>query len=226
MLFAQIVQYIRLIRPDAAGQDASFYTTSGAGPFPWYSNSGFGDDAPDGHGTHTAGSAAGATLNDPAVAATCSGTDELGCTGGCLNTSFISTHVNNEYYPFDLEVLCPQYGCDGLGESHKLCLDADVGSTLTENGGVAPGAKLSIFDSSADGEGIWASLAGNRVWSATDGTGCKLHSNSWGGESYCTVTSDCVLYDTYMHNVRSGISRFANTRCAVQGLHLIVRVSR
>lgn len=203
----QIVQYVRLVRPDSASQDASFITSSGGGPHPWYSGSGFGGDVEEGHGTHTAGSAAGATLNDPAVTATCDNNTELGCVGGCFNDSYIVTLNANGYYPLDFDTWCPQHDCDGYGADFEICLDEDIAARLTANGGIAQGAKLSIFDASSDGYSIWPALAGNDLWKLTEETGCMLHSNSWGGDSYCTVTSDCAIYDQYMYEVRAFVHR-------------------
>lgn len=190
---------MRLVRPDSSSQDASFYTSSGVGPYPWYSGSGFGEDSEEGHGTHTAGSAAGATLNDPALMVTCSNNTELGCVGGCFNDTYLEDLKINGYYPLDWDTWCPQHECDGYGATFELCLDEDVAATLTAHGGIAQGAKLSIFDASSDGYNLWPTLLGNDLWRLTEGTGCMLHSNSWGGDSYCAVTSNCVIYDQYMY---------------------------
>ena len=46
---------------------------------------GFGFDLEDGHGTHTAGSAAGSALNNPALTVTCAPNETLGCIGKCLS---------------------------------------------------------------------------------------------------------------------------------------------
>lgn len=155
----------------------------------------------NGHGTHTAGSAAGATLNDPPETESCSGTDEAGCVGGCLNASYVSALLDAGSTLADFDTWCPQFDCDGYGSDFEYCLDGDVSTTLVENGGMARGAKLAIFDTSLDGNIIWGSLAGTGVWGATDGTGCLLHSNSWGGDSLCTVDSLSLENDEYMWEV-------------------------
>ncbi|CAM9771338.1 unnamed protein product, partial [Sphacelaria rigidula] len=154
-------------------------------------------DTEDGHGTHTAGSAAGAPLSDPVVPDTCTGTDVLGCIGGCLDLTYAASLVGNLLPDFD--TWCPQYECDGYGADTEPCLDADVSATLTENAGMAPGAKLTIFDASNDGESVLATLALNGLWEATEDTGCMLHSNSWGSDSYCTMTFEGTQYDQYMY---------------------------
>ncbi|CAN0545123.1 unnamed protein product, partial [Ectocarpus sp. 12 AP-2014] len=68
-----------------------------------------------GHGTHTAGSAAGATLNDPAETITCSGDETLGCVGGCIDESETTDDLVSSAIQMalpDLDRLCPMYGCD------------------------------------------------------------------------------------------------------------------
>lgn len=197
--FSQIVQYINLVAPNSVTDASYFYTPDGEGPYAWYSTSGFGTDREDGHGTHTAGSAAGAPLNNPAVADTCTGTDELGCIGGCLNTSYVTSLTSN--YEVDFDTWCPQFNCDGWDPDTGSCLDEDVSATLTENGGIAQGAKLAIFDVAVHDNRVLASLAGNGLWEATDQTGCMLHSNSWGGDTLCVTTREQVVYDDYMYQV-------------------------
>ncbi|CAM9375513.1 unnamed protein product, partial [Sphacelaria rigidula] len=207
----KIVQYIRLVAPDPIGDAAYFYTSNGAGPYQWFTSSGFGADTEDGHGTHTAGSAAGAPLNDPAVPDTCTGTDTLGCIGGCLNTSYVTSLIGNLALALvpDFDTWCPQFECDGYGADTEPCLDEDVSATLTENAGMASGAKLAIFDVSFDGQGVWASVAVNALWEATEDTGCMLHSNSWGSDSYCTTTFEGTQYDQYMYENPEHLLLFA-----------------
>lgn len=197
---SQIVQYTRLVAPDDPG-DSPYFSTTDGGQYTWYSSYGFGMDMEAGHGTHTAGSAAGATLNDPAETVICSGTDELGCIGGCLNTSYVETLLSSTFHLADFPTWCPQFDCDGYGEDYEFCLSEDISTTLTENGGMAQGAKLSIFDTSLDGSAIWGSLAGKGMWTSTEGTGCLLHSNSWGADQYCTVDQEAILNDEYMYDV-------------------------
>lgn len=195
----QIVQYIRLVREDSPTQSPSFSTAYG-NVFPWMDPYGFGVDTPDGHGTHTAGSAAGASLTTPAKSETCSGTDRLGCLGECLNTTYVDALLNGGNWLGDFATLCPQFDCDGNGD-HIACLDEDVATTLTENGGIAQGAQLAIFDVSIDGLSIFADSANTGLWAATDGTGCMLHSNSWGSDTKCVMDASSVLYDQYMYEV-------------------------
>lgn len=77
----------------------------------------------EGHGTHTAGSAAGATLNDPAETAVCSSTDELGCIGECFNSSELESFIEDISYPLNFDTWCPQHECDGYGEDYVPCMD-------------------------------------------------------------------------------------------------------
>lgn len=180
------------------GTQSSVFSTSSGGVYPWYSGSGFGQDLAGGHGTHTAGSAAGAALTDPAEAAVCVGTDTLGCLGECLNQTYLWALLGND--EADWDTWCARFDCDGSGSDG--CLAGDVAGTLAGNGGMAQGARLAIFDTSFDGVSIWVSLVGNDLWEAADGTGCLVHSNSWGGYSYCTVDAECIMFDEYMHEVR------------------------
>lgn len=152
----------------------------------------------DGHGTHTAGSAAGAVLNSPAETDTCSSDENLGCIGTCLSALEEASLLPDGTAMWD--TLCPQFGCDAT--AGDTCLGADVGETLTENGGVAQGAKISVFDASVDGLLVWASLALNGLWESTDGTDSFVHSNSWGSDNDCNVDSQSVAYDEYMYEVR------------------------
>lgn len=196
MPFTQVVQYIRLV---AAVEDAepsgSYTSTDLGGKIYWYDAESFGEDFAGGHGTHTAGSAAGSTLNTPAAVATCS-VGELGCLGGCHNSTFFSEAVGNGM--LDWEALCPQHDCDDLD---GVCLSEDVSETLTDNGGAAQGAKLAIVDASIDGVTMWSTLAQNDLWGTTEGTGCYLHSNSLGADVLCVMDSTSANYDTYMYEV-------------------------
>ena len=158
---------------------------------------GFGFDLYDGHGTHTAGSAAGATLNSPARALTCGTNQTLGCIGRCLSEALAIFLLAYNYTTWD--TLCPQFNCDTVGDP---CLGDNVNSTLTEGGGVAQGAKISVFDASVHGRHVLASLALNGLWESTNGTGSFLHSNSWGIKNDCNIDSLAVAYDEYIYEVR------------------------
>lgn len=190
------MQYIRLVGDDPSGAQSSSFTTEYGGVYPWYSDSGFGDDEEKGHGTHCAGSAAGATLYTPPRTAVCEGADRLGCLGVCLNDTYAQSLIDNDY--IDWETWCEDYDCDGF--DLDACPAQNISATLAENSGMAPGAKLAIFDVSHSGEYTWGSIAENGLWESTNGTGCRLHSNSWGGDSYCSVDSECIAYDEYMYN--------------------------
>ena len=116
----------------------------------------------------------------------------------------------------NLETFCPAFSCDGLGDDHELCLDDGL-ETLTANGGIAQGAKISVFDViSDDSLVVFAFQAENGLWDAVESTGCKVHSNSWGTtESTCETDVFTVAYDGYMYEV--GLSDHAspifNTPC-------------
>ena len=105
---------------------------------------------------------------------------------------------------FNVEVFCPKFQCDGLGTDYETCLSDDVEETVSANGGAAPGAKLAIFDTSADGTTVWAELAGNGLWEASNETGSVVHTNSWGGNNDCAVDASAIQYDTFMYQVRKG----------------------
>lgn len=97
------------------------------------------------------------------------------------------------------------FGCnDAITE---VCLGDDVGMTLTDHGGMARGAKLAIFDIFFGATGL-GSYAGNGLWEACMDAGCKLHSNSYGGDAMCTLTSMELVYDDFMYQVRGRIERY------------------
>ena len=174
----------------SAGDAAQVYTDSD------YS-SGFGLDLEHGHGTHTAGTAAGAVLNSPATTVTCANNETLGCIGRCLSVAEETSLLADGYPTWD--TLCPQFNCDNFGDP---CLEENVSATITESGGVAQGAKISVFDVSVDGYNVSAHLPMNGLWESTIGTDSFLHSNSWGYDNDCNVDSLTVAYDQYMYEVR------------------------
>ena len=138
-------------------------------------------------------------MKSDAQVTTCNVDDYLDCLGGCLTYEDMVDMLNNG--ELDFEMLCPAFNCDNMGEP---CLTDNVGETLAENGGVAQGAKLSIFDVSANGLTGWAVLALTGLWNSTIGTGCFIHSNSWGLDTNCSVNSESMAHDEYMFEV--GIS--------------------
>lgn len=104
---------------------------------------------------------------------------------------------------FDLDTYCPAYECDGQGATSTKCLGDDPVETLFKHRGVAPAAKLAIFDVAIGPELIFADLAGNDLWNVANGTGAMVHTNSWGSDSLCEMDDQSVLYDTYMYQVRN-----------------------
>lgn len=198
----QIIQYISFIKAND-GDDAygNYYTTRSGQKFQWYSADGFTTETPGGHGSHTAGTAAGATLNTPPETLTCDedAGEQLGCVGDCITAAEAASFVDN--FLLDLDVMCEAFNCDGQGSGHELCLEGNTQEILASNGGVAQGAKLAIFDASADNVQIFASLAGTGLWDAAEDTGAMVHSNSWGSDTLCLVESSSVEYDEFMHQV-------------------------
>lgn len=158
----------------------------------------FGDDEKAGHGTHTAGTAAGSTINNPAETTDCEAGRTLSCAGACIDDA---GGLDDDLVPYyhqvdDIDRICPFFGCD----DSEVCLGDDVGSTLAENGGMAQGAKLAIFDAFA-GETSLATYAGNDLWEPCLEAGCKIHSNSWGFDGVCVLSALDILYDEFMYKV-------------------------
>lgn len=185
--------------PDVAYSGAS--SISQERGFAWVPGTEFGQDSVAGHGTHTAGSAAGATLSIPAETVTCDTTQVLGCAGGCIDKNMavmdddLLSDEKETLEIADLDRLCPSFGCSG-----DQCLGGNKGKTLTENGGVAQGAKLAIADIFFMGAGL-SSYAGTNLWDACNGAGCKIHSNSYGTDLNCSVDALDVRHDEWMYNV-------------------------
>lgn len=92
---------------------------------------------------------------------------------------------------------------------------------LSHNNGVAPGAKISIFDAAYAASDLYPEFAGNGLWDAAMGTGAKIHSNSWGGATFCEQTGVEYLYDTFMHEVKTSLDRDSNTRARNNSVHSI-----
>ncbi|CAN0380151.1 unnamed protein product, partial [Scytosiphon promiscuus] len=186
----QVIQYINLVKADSIPGPVSS-TSSGGNRVSWISPDHFQGDDVDGHGTHCAGSALGATIRTPAeTPTTCSGTEVLGCVGGCIDAEYSQIGV-------DLDRLCPMIECDDATDPR--CLSDDVGQTLADHGGMAQGAKLAFFDIFADG-GALTSYVGNGLWEPCLEAGCKIHSLSIGGDFECTVNELDVMYDDFMYN--------------------------
>ncbi|CAM9691381.1 unnamed protein product [Scytosiphon promiscuus] len=209
----KIIQYINLIKSDdVAGSHGDSFTTSLGEQFSWLPADEFEFDDPAGHGTHTAGSAAGATLNSPAEPITCGAAETLSCVGACVddNPSVADDDLVSYYQQYaDIDRLCPlfsDFGCDdaeGAG-----CLSDDVSENLTNNGGMAQGAKLAIFDAFYGMLGL-AGFVGNGLWEPCREAGCKIHTNSWGGDYYCALGPQDVLYDTFMYQNPENLLIFA-----------------
>ena len=189
------------ISPFPFGNSLTDSTTSSTST-PYSFTGGFYRDTVNGHGTWTAGAAAGAISEGAGVAGEeCHGDDLPGCAGGCISASAVDENLDNGI--FDLETLCPMHECDGEGFSYSYCLGDDPVETLHQHGGVAPGAKISVFDGAYTGLGeVWALFGGNHVWASATGTGARIHSNSWGLRTLCQQTEAESLYDTFMYEVR------------------------
>lgn len=172
----QIVQYINLIKSDDnPGSHGDYFTTSLGSEIPWLPAGDFEGDDPAGHGSHTAGSVAGATLNNPATTVVCEAGKVLGCAGGCIDEDaggitddLVSSSASLD---FDIDRLCPAFGCDD--ETYDYCLSDDTSQVLTDNGGMARGAKLAIFDVGYELV-ILANFAGNGLWEPCVEAGCKV----------------------------------------------------
>ncbi|CAN0288527.1 unnamed protein product [Scytosiphon promiscuus] len=133
--------------------------------------------------------------------ATCCGDELPGCAGGCIPASDVDSMLENGLFNFDL--YCPMYDCDGTTDlALSYCLSDDPVETLNEHSGVAPGAKISMFDYSYTGSDGYVILAGNLVWESAMGAGAKLHSNSWGYTTLCQASELDLLFDVFMHKVR------------------------
>ena len=197
------------------------YTTEQGEQITWLDAAYFEQDGAAGHGTHTAGSAAGATLNTPAEAVTCSIPDVLGCVGACISDSsaYDDDDLLTYYDPShsaDLDRLCPSFDCGEYGE--EVCLSEDVEQTLADHGGMAQGAKLAIFDMFYGEVGL-GSFAGNGVWEACLEAGCKVHSNSYGADLLCEMSELDLEYDDFMYNV-SALFHAASASTTWLGYHV------
>lgn len=168
----------------------------------------FGEDERAGHGTHTAGTAAGSTLTSPAETTTCDAGYDLSCVGACIDVTYLTDDLvsfTSQYLGFDLDRQCPLFWCD---EDNDLCLGDEVGVTLAENGGMAQGAQLAIFDIAA-GEDFLFIDPGNGLWEPCLEAGCKIHSNSWGVNGTCVPSASDIVYDEFMYSNPENLLVFA-----------------
>ncbi|CAM9986990.1 unnamed protein product, partial [Sphacelaria rigidula] len=155
-----------------------------------------------GHGTHTAGTAAGATYQGSPFLTQACGDDEVrACSGQCMTPAEAFLSVVNGV--FDIRTYCPVFSCDGGSVYSPNCLGESVSDNLIQNNGVAPGAKLAIVDvlyfNSRDT--LLPGLVGNFLWWSTLATGAKIHSNSWAGPPTCEYGVLDYLYDQFMYEV-------------------------
>lgn len=159
-----------------------------------------------GHGTHTAATAAGSTLTTPAETVTCdpSRSQVLGCGGGCItptgSSSNSSDASDNDSDEVSINRLCPMFGCEGAA-TEEQCLGDDVSETLSDHGGMAQGAKIAVMDIFFK-DYSYGDLAGNGLWEACLSAGCRIHSNSYGVDKRCELSSMDLAYDDFMYNVR------------------------
>eukprot|EP00903_Cladosiphon_okamuranus_P006848 g6670.t1 len=204
----KVIQYINLVKSDdIADPNNGSFTSEGGDKFPWLPADEFEFDDKAGHGTHTAGSAAGATLNTPAELVTCEAGKVVSCVGGCIDETADDDDLVSSYAQYaDIDRHCPAFGCDDTDGAE--CLSDDVSETLTKNGGMAQGAKLAIFDVFYEDYGLLDHI-GNGLWEPCEEAGCKLHSNSWGGDYGCEITPLDLLYDEYMHENPENLLIFA-----------------
>lgn len=201
----QIIQYTNMVKTDSVlGSHGSSSTTSGGEHARWMPGSDFENDDLIGHGSHTAGSVAGATRNVPAETVTCNEPRELGCVGGCIDrdapvwSDDVNPYSSQSPWHGDIDRVCPELSCDDTTE--PWCLSDDVSQTLTEHGGMAQGAKLSIFDVFY-GEHSLSHYAGNDLWQPCAEAGCKIHSASIGGDVWCVPDAITMVYDDFMYKV-------------------------
>eukprot|EP00752_Nemacystus_decipiens_P002497 g2346.t1 len=200
----KVVQYIDLVNKDSPTSSFSY----GGVTYPFLPPDGFGEDDPAGHGTHTGSTAAGSAPTSPAETTACDADQDLSCAGGCIDATYstddLVSYSFQRNFTIDIDRQCPMFGCD---EESEPCLGDDVGVTLAENGGIAQGAKLAIFDIAAE-EAILADNPGNGLWEPCLEAGCKIHSNSWGG-FICATTALDILYDEFMYNNPENLLIFA-----------------
>lgn len=154
----------------------------------------------NGHGMHVAGTAAGSTVDSPATLVECSDDQVMGCAGTCVDPdSSASSGDDDTYGSPTIDRLCPMLDCEGA-ISDDQCLGDDVAETVETHGGMAQGAQIAVFDA-FPAERSYGDLAGVGLYEASLETGAKIHSNSWGFDNRCTLTSLSVAYDDFMYEV-------------------------
>ncbi|CAM9533797.1 unnamed protein product [Scytosiphon promiscuus] len=200
----KVIQYIELVKADEGEENASL--SSGGVLYPYIPSDDFNVDDDLGHGTHTAATIAGSTSTDPAETVACNGGKVTGCGGGCISTN--ATIIDDsDGDDTSIDRLCPMFGCVG-GYTDEQCLTDDVGQTLSDNGGMAQGAKIAVFDIFFK-DYSYGDLAGNGLWEACLAAGCKIHSNSYGVDKRCELSSVDLLYDDFMYNNPENLLVFA-----------------
>ncbi|CAM9895106.1 unnamed protein product [Pylaiella littoralis] len=189
--------------------DSSTYSSTTSSTSSSSFTGGFFKDTIEGHGTWTAGIAAGAVYQQSGVPDEVCYEDELlGCAGGCITTFEVDEMLDNGV--FDIDTFCPKYECDGDADTdYSYCLSDDPAENLRQSSGMAPGAKIAVFDAAYGDFTLLPDLAGNGLWESAKDTGCKIHSSSWGTSSFCEQTDSEFLYDTYMYQNPESLLIFA-----------------
>lgn len=137
----------------------------------------------------------------------------MACVCGYLTWSHAGYFLVNGV--FDIDARCLMRDCSGVTSS---CLSDDVMKTVEDNGGIARGSNLAIFDGSVRGRYIYAHYAFSGLWESTEETGCVVHSDSWGLGNSCESGFKTMEYDSCMYQLRlSQYVRLGETR----GGHLI-----
>lgn len=212
----QVVQYMELFKTPNSSQtsvysDSFYYYSEIYETMTPNSTARYDQDVPDGHGTHTAGTAAGAMVADHLKA--CPAGQVSGCVGKCLTIEEATKPRDGG--AFDLDTRCPAFGCAENGSEHTSgCLSNDATRNVEQSGGVARGAKLAVFDVSGGGQ--WRSMeVGNDLWAVSAETGAKVHSNSWGmADAWCAFGEWDVQYDAFMYEVSGPRGKYGLERTA------------
>lgn len=156
---------------------------------------GFAADDETGHGTHVAGTVAGAIESSSSTLVDCDG-EEMGCAGKCLGSD---TSDDDDIWSPPIDRLCPLFDCEGATKDSQ-CLSDDVAKTLVDHGGMAQGAKLAVMDIFFE-NWSYGDLIGSGLYEASAPTGARIHSNSWGVDSRCEVDLLNIAYDEFMYEV-------------------------